>query len=39
VCDSWIAKQHPNLLARGDAMVEALQKKESFWGGVKEVTS
>ncbi|GIL70944.1 hypothetical protein Vretimale_4045 [Volvox reticuliferus] len=32
--DAWIAEKHPGLLRAADAMVEALQKKESYGGGV-----
>ncbi|GIL66571.1 hypothetical protein Vafri_20064 [Volvox africanus] len=32
--DAWVAEKHPGLLRAADAMVEALQKKESYGGGV-----
>ncbi|EFJ48023.1 hypothetical protein VOLCADRAFT_91168 [Volvox carteri f. nagariensis] len=34
ISDVWLAQHHPDLLRAADAMVEALQKKESYGGGV-----
>lgn len=35
--DAWMAKNHPQLWAAADAMVESLQKKECYGGGVTQV--
>ncbi|KAG2488312.1 hypothetical protein HYH03_013162 [Edaphochlamys debaryana] len=32
--DAWLAQSHPNLVRAAEAMVEALQKKEAYGGGV-----
>ncbi|PNH02268.1 hypothetical protein TSOC_011790 [Tetrabaena socialis] len=34
VSDAWLAQRHPGLLTAADALVDALQKKESYGGGV-----
>ncbi len=35
--DAWMSTNHPRLWAAADAMVESLQKKECYGGGVTQV--